>query len=541
MVLMDNRWKKITLIILFVILIPALIVTVYELSSLNDSAEQFQEAYARQLDAILFSVNLYSEDVLSKWIDDIESAYLSESNSAVFKNTKTILSNNSLFDIMIVFRGTSGKIKNILYDESVIDLSITHQFLEDTWRLGSLVENNSSKLKKLLEYKQNSFTKIEPIDFEEPEFIDLSSNQNISKIAFMIGTPESGYDLVVLSIDEEEFLKNVIIPKIESIEQNKLEMLITHDSLEKVIYSSTGKMTEKVLQKKNIWILPKYSLGISQSGLSITDVVEDRREINLFIVIFFDFCLIVALWIIARYLKKEAILSRQKSDFVSNVSHELRTPLSLIKMYTESLEMGRVKDELKRMEYFSVINNETDKLASTLNKILNFSRMDAGKRKFSLALTNINDLVEKVVSLYEYQLREREFEFTFTGCSESCEIPVDEKAVEEALSNLIDNAIKYSRENKSIAVKTFKKNQNMVIEVEDKGIGIPEADQKRIFEKFFRVSTGLVHDTKGSGLGLSLVKHIMAGHGGDVFVESKFGKGSKFTLVFPFDNKNGNN
>ena len=535
---MDKHWKKITLIILSVVIIPAMIVTVYELSSLKDSGEEFQEAYTRQLDAILFSVNQYTEDVLSKWVDNLESAYLQDELHGDFSSTEQIITTNSLFDIMIIFKGISGKIKNLVYNESEINLSVTNRFIEDTWRLNKLIQKDSLKLHKLVKYKNNGFTKIEPIDYEEPEFIDLSSNDWISKIAFVTGKDSASHDLVILSLDDEEFFRKIVIPKIESLEQSEVEISIISDKNQKVLYTSTGNEENEILLQKNIWILPQYSLGISQIGESLHEVIRERRIINLSIVFFFDFCLIIAVWIIARYMKKEALFSQQKSDFVSNVSHELRTPLSLIKMYTESLEMGRVENEEKRREYFSVINNETDKLSSILNKILNFSRMEAGKRKFAFYECDINELVEKVVSTYEYQLREREFDFNFYKCDAECKLFIDAKAVEEALANLIDNAIKYSKKNKSITVTTYRKDQSISIEVSDKGIGISTEDQKKIFEKFYRVSTGLVHDTKGSGLGLTLVKHIMDGHHGDVLIESKPDEGSKFTLVFPIDKNN---
>jgi two-component system, OmpR family, phosphate regulon sensor histidine kinase PhoR len=535
---MDKHWKKITFIILCVVLIPAFIVTVYELSSLKNSAEEFQQAYTQQLDAILFSVNQYTEDVLSKWVDNLETVYVKDQAKNDFSASKEMISSNPLFDIMIVFDGISGKIKNLVYDESEINLSVTNKFIENTWRLNKLVKRDSLKLNRLLKYKNNEFTKIEPIDYEDPPFIDLSPENKISKIAFVAGNKLSGYDLVILSIDDGEFFRKIVIPKIESLDQSEVEISIISDNNEKVLYSSASHEDPEILLKKNIWILPQYSLGISQLGESLHQVIQDRRTINLSIVFFFDFCLMIAVWIIARYMKKEALLSQQKSDFVSNVSHELRTPLSLIKMYTESLEMGRVQDEAKRKEYFSVINNETDRLSSILSKILNFSRMEAGKRKFAFDECNINDLVEKVVTTYEYQLKERGFDFSFAKCEEDCILSVDAKAIEEALANLIDNAIKYSKKNKFIQVNTYKNDNTVCVEVKDQGMGISTEDQKKIFEKFYRVSTGLVHDTKGSGLGLTLVKHIMTGHHGYVLIESKPDEGSKFTLVFPIENNN---
>ncbi|MCW9096630.1 MAG: HAMP domain-containing histidine kinase, partial [Ignavibacteriaceae bacterium] len=238
-------------------------------------------------------------------------------------------------------------------------------------------------------------------------------------------------------------------------------------------------------------------------------------------------------WIVYKNIRKEVEIAQIKSDFVSNVSHELRTPLSLISMFSETLEMDRVKTEEKKKEYYSIISNEANRLSKIVNSILNFSKMEAGKRQFNFVDSYLNDVVENVYRSYKFHLEQKGFTFSLEKDENIPILKIDEEAVSEAIVNLIDNAVKYSDDKKEIVIKTGQENNFAFVEVEDKGIGIPEKDQKKIFDKFFRVSSGNVHNVKGSGIGLSIVHHIMDAHKGKIEVLSEVGNGSKFRLLFP--------
>jgi two-component system, OmpR family, phosphate regulon sensor histidine kinase PhoR len=246
--------------------------------------------------------------------------------------------------------------------------------------------------------------------------------------------------------------------------------------------------------------------------------------------------LILGVWIVYRNIKREVEIAQIKSDFVSNVSHELRTPLSLISMFSETLEMDRVKSDEKKREYYSIISQEANRLSKIVNSILNFSKMEAGKRQFNFVDSYLNDVVENVYRSYKFHLEQKGFEFNLNKDETIPIINIDEEAVSEALVNLVDNAVKYSDDRKKISVRTFRESSSAVVEVEDEGIGIPEKDQKKIFEKFFRVSSGNVHNVKGSGIGLSIVKYIIDAHNGKIELFSEVGKGSRFRLLFPLQN-----
>ena len=158
------------------------------------------------------------------------------------------------------------------------------------------------------------------------------------------------------------------------------------------IYSTEQIDVNNIQNEKDLWLLPEYSLGIVLKGGTIQSLVKERAEINLILLLLLIIILFVGGWIIFRNIKKEIALAKIKSDFVSNVSHELRTPLALISMFAETLEMGRVKTEEKKNEYYTIISHETARLSRIVNRILNFSQMEAGKRKYNFSKVQLNSI-----------------------------------------------------------------------------------------------------------------------------------------------------
>jgi signal transduction histidine kinase len=233
-----------------------------------------------------------------------------------------------------------------------------------------------------------------------------------------------------------------------------------------------------------------------------------------------------------RNVSKEIALARVKSDFVSNVSHELRTPLALIRLYAETLEMGRVKSPDKYQEYYQIIRKESERLTSLINNILDFSRIEAGRKEYEFRDTDLRELVANTMEAYRYQIEQQGFTLE-ENIDPVPALKVDREAMARSLVNLVNNALKYSQDQKYVGVNLYRDNGSVKLEVVDHGIGIPPQEQEKIFEKFYRVGDPLVHNTKGSGLGLSLVHHIVQAHGGDVHVESVPGRGSKFTISIP--------
>lgn len=227
-------------------------------------------------------------------------------------------------------------------------------------------------------------------------------------------------------------------------------------------------------------------------------------------------------------------LSQMKSDFVSNVSHELRTPLSSIRVFGEYMRLGRVTKAEKIQEYGEYIEAESRRLTQLINNILDFSKIESAEKKYRFCPTDVVDLVEQTVAGFELPLRESGVSIAFASAGRRPPLlPLDKDAIAQVLVNLLDNAVKYSNGRKTIEVTVRGGRSEVAIAIRDHGIGIPAAERKKIFEKFYRVGSGLVHDVKGSGLGLSIVEHVAKAHGGHVEVESEVGEGSTFTIVLP--------
>ena len=243
---------------------------------------------------------------------------------------------------------------------------------------------------------------------------------------------------------------------------------------------------------------------------------------------------LVALALGLRLAVREVEVAELKSGFLANVTHELKTPLAMIRMASETLELGRVRSEDDSKRFLATISRECRRLTHMINNVLDFAKIEEGKREFFFAPTDAGKLVHDTLELFEPQFKQGGFTVDVDVPPNLPRVDVDAQAITQCLINLVDNAVKYSRDTKKIAIRVSPDgNGRMNIRVSDRGIGIAPRDAERIFEKFTRADTGLVHNVKGSGLGLALVRHIARAHGGDVELTSVPGEGSTFTLVLP--------
>ncbi|MFC2081011.1 sensor histidine kinase [Bacteroidota bacterium] len=227
-------------------------------------------------------------------------------------------------------------------------------------------------------------------------------------------------------------------------------------------------------------------------------------------------------------------LSEIKNDFVSNMTHELKTPISTISLASQMLNDKSIPNESKNMDNISrIIGDESKRLGYQVEKVLQMAIFDQGRIRLKRKMTDINELIHNVVTNFTLQLRNTEGSISEEYEAEQAAIEVDPVHFTNVISNLVDNAIKYSRNAPEILVKTFNRNGMLVIRLEDRGIGIRKEDQRRIFEKFYRVPTGNVHNVKGFGLGLSYVKKIVEEHRGTVNLKSEINKGTEFEISIP--------
>lgn len=249
---------------------------------------------------------------------------------------------------------------------------------------------------------------------------------------------------------------------------------------------------------------------------------------------FFYITLALGVIFTGRTLYREARLSRLKTDFVSLVSHELRTPLTSIRMFIEMLALGRVKDPVEMQTVLDLLSKETARLSGMIESVLDWSRIESGKKQYRRERLPTTGLVDAAVNAFKAQHIDAPANLSVTLAPKLGEIEVDRDALAGALLNLLQNAFKYSKDDdKRIELRGVVDDDFVVLEVEDHGVGIPRREQKRIFDRFYRVDSLLTRDTEGSGLGLSIAQRIVQAHDGWISVDSVPGRGSTFRIHLP--------
>lgn len=275
----------------------------------------------------------------------------------------------------------------------------------------------------------------------------------------------------------------------------------------------------------------------------LTARVQNRATLELLMIVLSCAVIVVGVATILLTTEKERRMSALKSEFVANVSHELKTPLALVRMFGEMLQSGRVGSDAKRQEYLDIIVSESERLSSLIENVLDFARVERGRQAYELAEGSVGEAVSKAVNVYRHRAEREGMELALEVEPELPNVTLDERAIQLAVINLIDNALKYAPESGVVAVRAGRENGSIVVRVVDRGPGIPPEDRERIFERFVRGSTaravGPSRPVRGSGIGLALVKHIAESHGGLAWVESSPGHGASFAISIPVGRSQG--
>jgi len=331
-------------------------------------------------------------------------------------------------------------------------------------------------------------------------------------------------------------LKKEIIPEV-------LENLIKETGLSLRIIDERGRNIltgkEELASKDSLSLSYRqfpfpWKLLVSQPAFS--DLERTARRENFLYGVLLTFIVALMLmgaFLIVRDISREAETTRLKTEFVHNISHELKTPLTLIRLYGETLQRKEDLKKNERKEAYEIITKESERLSHLINNVLDFSRIEMGRKELDFKKGSLAEIVRDTLESYRYHLEKKGFSIKKEIASDLPEMNFDGEAVASVLVNLLSNAMKFSPKIKEVTVKLFKDDGNAVLQVADKGIGISPKDTSRIFNRFYRVKNEIVSDTGGSGLGLTLVKHIAEAHAGRIKVESEPGKGSILSVIFP--------
>jgi len=251
--------------------------------------------------------------------------------------------------------------------------------------------------------------------------------------------------------------------------------------------------------------------------------------------VFFTLMIISAFIVTVYALLRQKKLSEIKNDFINNMTHEFKTPLATISLAVDALRNNKVIEDRTRMEYFSgIIKEENKRMNKHVETILQAALMDRQEVQLSKAPVHVHSLIRDVISNYTLQLQEIEGRIELELDADTDLINGDEVHMRNLISNLVDNAVKYSKEKLVLKIASYNNGKNLVVKFEDNGIGMTKETVRRIFEKFYRAHTGNLHNVKGFGLGLSYVKTIVDAHEGRIKVDSSPGKGSSFTIELPY-------
>ena len=295
----------------------------------------------------------------------------------------------------------------------------------------------------------------------------------------------------------------------------------------------SGSPDFRVVRPLDPW-LPGYSLVVSGSDeVLVGPSRQQQRIVRLGMIGGLLVIIIVGILVIGRAVSREMEIARLKSDFVSNVSHELRTPLTTIRIMAEMLALGAVPAGDKQQEYFRNIVSEAERLSRLINNVLDFARIEEGRKKFSFGMGDIGDAVYEVERITGDYVRSEGFALEAFVDDDLPATAFDRDAIIQALINLMSNAVKYSQDDKRIEMGARNERDSITIWVRDHGPGIDPKEIPHLFEKFYRGGDHMTREVRGAGLGLSIVHHIVSAHRGRVQVESKLGEGSVFQIILP--------
>jgi two-component system phosphate regulon sensor histidine kinase PhoR len=339
--------------------------------------------------------------------------------------------------------------------------------------------------------------------------LDTGSVRNLLKMQLAERGIEEGFELALSEEDGKIFPIGQVNDSSSLLQEGVQAKLFPNDILGKDNYLYV------YFPQKNSHVFRQVWLPISSSLVFIGVII---------------FCFIYAIKVIIR----QKALSDIKNDFINNMTHEFKTPLATVSLAVEALQDPELSNQDKfRSRYLGIIKDENKRLVSQVEKVLQAAALEKKDFKLQIETLNLSDLLESTVDHFGLLVEKRGGKIQFQNRLKNPEISGDVFHLAHIFNNLLDNANKYSAENPLIRLDAIEEGDHVIVSIKDQGIGMSKEAVKKIFDKFYRVPTGNVHDVKGFGLGLSYVKTMLEAHKGDISVQSEPGKGSTFTIKLP--------
>jgi len=409
-----------------------------------------------------------------------------------------------------------------------------HQQMEDKWKIHDNIE------REIIPAIVNRFSRSNPgssPNFNEAKVIDDRDYLTVVSL-IPADSGKNSFGFVGALVDDEYFRNEILQNFVTDIRSGTdSNAVISRISGTPLIGSQDPNIQVPTITEFFEENYPPWKIEFFRSQKESVGILDIRKSFYFWTVLTLIVILTFGAVLIVRTISHEIEILKIKSDFVSSVSHELKTPLTSIKALMERLREGRVKNPSKMQEYFSVISHETDKLTGLVRNLLDFSKIEEGKKEYEFQDTDIGRFVTLEVESFCRDEFRKGIKIRVNAAENIPTFPVDRTALSLALQNLLDNAVKFSQAGKEMRVDVSYKEGNIIARVMDNGIGIPSDEIDKIFDKFYQGKNALRLTVKGTGLGLALVKHIVEAHGGRVSVESRVNRGSTFSLVFPIEKK----
>jgi signal transduction histidine kinase len=397
-----------------------------------------------------------------------------------------------------------------------------------SWCQESLIQTDEFiRLKKIEESKLSLTRAAENLIAEPGRILSIGTE---TFLCFWRTDPMAS---VILS---ESFLRSQWWPKIVSTGGEDIDAFLC-SSDGHILFGSESSEVSPLTVVQDVWIdgTPWRLEVWPKNPEAVQKEVKQRQSLFLAVLIFIGTLLIFGSYITVRIVKRELEISRMRADFVSTVSHEFRSPLTGIRHLGEMLLDNRVTDRTKQRGYYKMIVQESDRLTRLVENILDFSRMEEGRKEFRFRPLRTSAWLRELVKDFKAEIAAEGIDVEAGIPEDLPQISADKEALGSAVHNLLDNAVKYSPGEKTVWITVERKEGEIKIAVRDKGVGISEQDRKYIFDRFYRAKAEISKRVKGAGLGLSLVRYIVEAHSGRVECESSPGEGSTFSIHIPVE------